>query len=202
MTLQTVLIFAGLFLVAVFFSSVHSDTQGVKPAKISLVLGFSKMLSEVAIGLIIAAVPTMLLLNYLKPQPEDVMPVFISSGVYADVDVSDPAVIEELVDECTVAISKDQDAENYFNRASLYFCTDNLDLAYSDLHRCIELDENWVYYYDLGVVSGYLLDYATAIEYFEIALALDIPISERGLVRNTLTMIEGYYGTWLHSLLK
>ena len=47
-----------------------------------------------------------------------------------------------------------------------------------------------MYYYDMGVIYGYLLDYTAAIEYLEMALSKDIPISERGNVINTLAMIE------------
>lgn len=196
------LIVVGLLVVAIVFASVDAGRQKNKSIRKALVLGASKVISDVAIGLIIAAIPTAILFNHLKPQPEDVMPVFISSGnyVYEELDDADPALVEELIDECTAALAYTQEADLYFDRASLYFDTSNLDLAYSDLQKCVELEESWIYYYDLGVISGYLLDYGTAIDYFETALSMDIPISERGLVRNTMTMIEGYYGSWLHSL--
>ena len=202
MSIHFVLIIVGLLVIAIVFASVDSGGKKNKSIRKSIALGASKVISDVAIGLIITAIPTAILFNHLKPQPEDVMPVFISSGTYAELDDADPALVEEMIDACTADLVHTQSADVYFDRASLYFETSNLDLAYSDLLKCVELEENWIYYYDLGVVAGYLLDYGTAIDYFETALSMDIPISERGLVRNTMTMIEGYYGSWMHSLIK
>lgn len=91
---------------------------------------------------------------------------------------------------------------SYFNCAFLFFSTDNLDLAKADLQNCIEIEENRMYYYGIGVIYGYLLDYPSAIQSFETALSVGIPISERGLVISTLTMTEGYLGEWMYSLLK
>lgn len=205
MRLEFMLILLGLLLVAIVFSAINSNLAERKNRTVmkALALGFSKVFSDIAIGLIIASIPTVLLLNHLKPQPEDVMPVFIYDGTYAEIsDSIDDLLAESLIAECTTSANQSPNARIYFDRAFLYFKTGNFDLAYTDLQKCIELEEYWMYHYDIGVVYGYLLDYSSAIESFETALSMDIPISERGLVMNTLTMIESYLDTWIYSLLK
>lgn len=84
----------------------------------------------------------------------------------------------------------------------MYYKTRNFDLAQIDLQQCMELEGNWMHYYDMGVIYGYLLDYTAAIEYLEMALSKDIPISERGNVINALAMIENYYESLVYSILK
>lgn len=205
MSLRILSLLLGLLLLAVVFSTINSHFSEKKNRSVSktLLLGLSKVLSDIAIGLIIAVIPTVILLNCLKPQPEDVMPVFIYDGTYSEIlDSIDDSMAESLIVDCSEAIKQSADAENYFDRACLYFKTGNLDLAHIDLQKCIELEETWMYYYDLGVVYGYRLDYSSAIESFEKALSMDIPFSERGLVINTLTMIESYFDEWIYSLLK
>lgn len=205
MSLKIMLMLFGLLLVAIVFSAINSNLAERKNKTVTraLALGLSKVFSDIAIGLIIASIPTVILLNHLKPQPEDVMPVFIYDGIYAEIsDDIDDSLAESLIADCTVAAEQSPSVEKYFDRAFLYFKTGNFDLAYTDLQKCIELEENWMYYYDIGVVYGYLLDYSSAIESFEKALSMDIPISERGLVINTLTMVENYFDAWVYSLLK
>lgn len=205
MSLRIVSILCGLLLLAVVFSAINSHFSEKKNKSVSktLLLGLSKVLSDIAVGLIIAVIPMVILLNWLKPQPEDIMPVFVYDGTYSEIsDSIDDSMAESLIIDCSEAIEQSSDAQEYFDRAFLYFKTGNLDLAYTDLQKCIELEEKWMYYYDIGVVYGYCLDYSSAIESFEKALSMDIPFSERGLVINTLTMIESYFDAWIYSLLK
>lgn len=205
MNIKIILLFFGLLLVAIIISAINFNLAEKKNKTVTkvLALGLSRVFSDIAVGLIIAFVPTVILINHLKPQPENVMPVFIYDGTYAG--IADDVVVsmaDSLIADCSVALERSSDTTKYFDRAFLYFKTGNFDLAYVDLQKCIELEENWMFYYDIGVVCGYLLDYSAAIESFETALDMDIPISERGLVVNTLTMIESYFDSWIYSLLK
>lgn len=205
MNFKFVLMLLGLISFAVIFSAINCtlSEKRTKTFRRMLALGLSKVLSDVSIGLIIAAIPIVLLLNYLKPQPEDIMPAFAYDGVYSEItDDIDNSSIEFLISDCTVVIEETSSVEKIFDRSFLYYKTGNFDLAQIDLQQCMELEENWMYYYDMGVIYGYLLDYSTAIEYLEMALSVDIPISERGNVISTLAMIENYYESWVYSILK
>lgn len=131
------------------------------------------------------------------------MPAFAYDGVYSEIaDDIDESSIQFLISGRTVAIEEAPSAENIFDRSFLYYKTRNFDLAQIDLQQCMELEGNWMYYYDMGVIYGYLLDYTAAIEYLEMALSKDIPISERGNVINALAMIENYYESLIYSVLK
>ena len=202
MSLDIILTLICLLFVAVIFSTINSNLSERKSKTIwrESVLAISKVLSSIAIGLIIAAVPIVILLNQIKPPPEDVMPAFIYVGEISD--DMDCSLMESLIVEYTAAIEDFPTASIYFDRAYLYFKTNNLDLAVTDLQKCIDLENNWMYHYDIGVVYGYLLDYPSSIQSFKTALSMDIPISERGLVISTLTMIEGYWDVWIYSLIK
>lgn len=205
MNFNLVLMLLGLISFAVIFSTINCtlSEKRTKTFRGMLALGLSKVLSDVSIGLIIAAIPIMLLLNYLKPQPEDIMPAFAYDGVYSEIaDDIDESSIEFLISDCTVTIEEAPSVEKIFDRSFLYYKTGNFDLAQIDLQQCVELEVNWMYYYDMGIIYGYLLDYTSAIEYLEMALSKDIPISERGNVINTLAMIENYYESWVYSILK
>ena len=148
MSLILWLILIGLLFVAFIFSIInsHSSEKKSKTIKQSIIIGFSKVLSDIAIGLIIAAIPTVILLNYLKPQPEDVMPVFFYDGTYADTsDNIDYTLAQSLIADCTISIKQSQDVTKYFDCAFLYFKTNNYDLACDDLQECVKLEERWIY---------------------------------------------------------
>lgn len=204
------LVLIGLLLIAVTFSAIYSHISEKKSKTVrrSITLGLTKVLSDIAIGLIIAAIPTVIILNYLKPQPQNAMPAFFYDGTnmaiseISDSDDIDYVLAQSLIEKCTSAIGQTQDADKYFDRAALYFKTGNFDLACDDLQKCVELEESWKYYFDLGVTYGYLLDYSSSIRFFKMALDLDIPLPERSAVISSLTMIESYYDEWVYSLIK
>mgnify|MGYP002567177637 CR=1 FL=1 len=210
MSLILWLILTGLLLIAFTFSAInsHISERKSKTVRRSIALGLTKVLSDIAIGLIIAAIPTVIVLNYLKPQPENVMPVFFYDGTniaisdILDSDDIDYALAQSLIEECTSAIRQTQDVDKFFDRAALYFKTGNFDLACDDLQKCVELEEKWIYYSDLGVTYGYLLDYSSSIRFFKMSLDLDVPLPERSVVISSLTMIESYFDEWVYSLIK
>ena len=137
----------GLLLIAFAFSAINSHVTEKKSKTVgwSISIGLTKVLSDIAIGLIIATIPTVILLNYLKPHPEDVMPVFFYDGTnmaiseILDSDDIDYTLAQSLVEECTSEIRKTQDADKYFDRAALYFKIGDFDLACDDLQKCVEL---------------------------------------------------------------
>lgn len=198
-------IIIGLVLIAWLFSSVDAliSADGDGAVWEYMVIGASKVIVGIAIGIIIILIPTLFLGNYLKPQPEDVMPAFYYDGTYAGlVNDMDDDTLQTLVGECTRTISQTGQLSAYYDRALLYFRTNNYDLARDDLQYCYEHESNWKYAYDLGVVCGYMLDYSDSINFFETALSLDVPLSERGVVKNSLAMIESYFDGWIFSLIK
>lgn len=198
-------IIIGLVLIAWLFSSVDAliSANGDGANWEYVVIGASKVIVEIAIGIIIILIPTLILVNYLKPQPENVMPAFYYDGTYAGLlSGMDDDTLQTLVEERTRTINQTGQVSAYYDRALLYFRTNNYDLACDDLQYCYEHESNWKYAYDLGVVYGYMLDYSNSIKFFEITLSLDVPLSERGVVKNSLAMIESYFDGWIFSLIK
>lgn len=198
------MVIAGLVVVAIVFATVDSVVSKKENEKIfySLVSGISKVVFDISIGLIIIVIPMTLLTNYLKPQPEDIMPAFYYDGKYVEIDDMDLGLAELLIEESTETIAQDHFLSAYYDRAYLYFYTSNYDLAYEDLQLCFEYTNEWKYSYDLGVVLGYMLDYKASINYFEKTLEMNIPLSDRGIVRESLTLIKSYYSNWIFSLLE
>lgn len=200
MSLKITLTLAGILLLAVIFASVNYKVGQSKGS--AFVLGLSKVISEVAIALTIVFIPAVILLSNITPQPKNVMPSFQYEGAYSEVlsyDI-DGSLIERLNAEMSKSVELFPTANNYFGRAYLYFKTNNMDLAYADLQECIKLEDSWMYYYDLGVVCGYLLDYSSSISFFEKALTMDMPLAKRGVAIETQNMIKGYWGEWIGSL--
>lgn len=83
------------------------------------------------------------------------MPAFAYDGVYSEIaDDIDESSIQFLISGRTVAIEEAPSAENIFDRSFLYYKTRNFDLAQIDLQQCMELEGNWMHYYDMGVIYG------------------------------------------------
>lgn len=197
------IVLLALVLISAFFATINSIVANKEKKKFAhfLISGISTVITDVAIGLIIISVPALIMVNYLKPQPESIMPAIYYDGTYSEItDIMTTELAESLVNECTERIRLEGTLTAYYDRAYLYFFTNNYDLAQEDLLHCFEDSEEWKYLYDMGVVCGYMLDYESSIRYFEDALALDIPLSDRGIVQNSLSLIRSYFDGWLFSL--
>ena len=202
-------IFWGILLVflaiAIIFTTINAFLSFSKKDSFKgcFLHGLSKVLADVAIGLIIIMVPALILYNCLKPKPADVMPSYYYDGTYADMAPEEKDIYAEtIILDCTDKVTENETLMAHFDRAHFYFYTGNFDLAKNDLLFCYKNSKDWRYAFDLGVICGYLQEYYDSIKYFEEALDKeDIPIQKRGLAMDHLTLIRSYFGDWLYSLL-
>lgn len=197
-----------LTIIAIIFSIIQHFFSNKKEKKIvfSVFAGFSSAVSNIAIGLIVLLIPSLLFVNLITPAPEDIMPAFIYYGKYNDYSTADledipEGLVEQYIAECTKRAETQGDISAYFDRAFWYFKTHNMDLAKDDYEVCFNADKsNWIYAYDLGVAYGWMLDYESSVRYIRLATELDVPAEDRGTIMDNLTMMETYFGKWLYSI--
>ena len=100
-------------------------------------------------------------------------------------------------------IQIDEDMQHY-GIGYIYFRSGNYDLAVEELIQAYNLDEeqHWYYAYNIGVIYAYLGKYTRTIDWFNRALELSPPYSDRGIILNVSNMIENYLFSWLSELIE
>lgn len=164
-------------------------------------IGTLKLISAVGIAILTAAALALLLSLIVKPEPANIMPGYFYDGTYAYYNGMeiDEATIDTILTGSRQRMDADREAACY-DMAYGYFSSGNFDYAITALETCYESNPDWKYAYDLGIAYSYMRDYRSALNYLQEALELNPPYENRGVILNTVAMLENYYSIWITSL--
>ena len=159
-------------------------------------------MSKISITLLVLTVSVVFMSYFIKPQAKDTMPAFFFFTNGADTSFFDEVSYEDAI-EYIQNIQIDEDMQHY-GIGYIYFRSGNYDLAVEEMIQAYNLDEeqHWYYAYNIGVIYAYLGKYTRTIDWFNRALELSPPYSDRGIILNVSNMIENYLFSWLSELVE
>ena len=189
-----------IFIAAIWTTGVSIKEEKSDEEENTLIIGFFKIMSKISITLLVLTVSVVFMSYFIKPQAKDTMPAFFTNG--ADTSFFDEVSYEDAI-EYIQNIQIDKDMQHY-GIGYIYFRSGNYDLAVEELIQAYNLDEeqHWYYAYNIGVIYAYLGKYTRTIDWFNRALELSPPYSDRGIILNVSNMIENYLFSWLSELIE